>query len=192
MSTAEVPPGVAARLVTADELLRDFADQRCELIEGKVRKMSPTGFEHGGVVDEIAYQLNVVVRANGLGRVLIAEAGFLLHRDPDTVLAPDVSFVSAKNLAAVGSTKKFFPAAPDLAVEVVSPSDTAPEVHQRARRWIEAGCRAVWVAWPDDRSVTVYRALDDVKILTEDAVLDGAEVVPGFSCAVSQFFAGMP
>ncbi|MEO0529322.1 MAG: Uma2 family endonuclease [Planctomycetota bacterium] len=191
MSTAELKSDASPKLVTAEELLRDYAGRRCELIRGTVRLMSPTGFEFGSTADEVAYQLNQVVRPGKLGRVVIAEAGFLIARDPDTVRAPDVAYVSASRLKAAGDQKKYFPTAPDLAVEVVSPNDAASEVHEKAREWIEAGCRAVWLVWPDDRSVTVYRSLDSVKILTDDALLDGVDVVPGFSCPVSQFFKGM-
>lgn len=108
------------------------------------------------------------------------------------MLAPDVSFVKKSQLTSIDSADGYFPGAPALAVQVTSPSDTANDVDDKARRWLAAGCEMVWVVDPRGRSVTVYRALDDVKILTEDAVLDSADVVPGFSCVISQFFAGMP
>lgn len=188
MSTAELPTDAPTKLVTAEELLRDYHDQHCELIEGRVVSMSPTFIEHGDISNEIAYLLNVAVRKSQHGKLLIAEAGFLVSRKPDTVRVPDVAFVTHERLAEAAVTKGFFPGAPDLAVEVVSPSDTAPRVHEKARMWIEAGCRAVWLVWPDDRSVTVYRSLDDVRILTGDAILDGGDVVPGFSHPIAQFF----
>lgn len=188
MSTAELPANAPPSLVTAEELLRNYHDQRCELIEGRIVSVSPADIEHGDISNEVAYLLNVAVRKGRHGKVFIAEAGFFVSRDPDTVCVPDVAFVTHERLAEAGVTKGFFPGAPDLAVEVVSPSDTAPGVHKKARMWIEAGCRAVWLVWPDDRSVTFYRSLDDVKILTGDAVLDGADVIPGFSHPIAQFF----
>lgn len=188
MSTAELKPDAPPKLVTAEELLRDYGDQHCELVNGVVAFMSPTYSQHGDLTNEVAYLLNVAVRRHDLGKLFIGEAGFIVSRNPDTVRVPDVAFVSKERVTAIGVGKEFFPEAPDLTVEVVSPSDTAPRVHEKARMWIEAGCRAVWLVWPDDRSVTVYRSLDDVKILTEDAVLDGGDVVPGFSHPIAQFF----
>lgn len=192
MSTADVKPDAPPRLVTAEELLRDYADQHCELIEGVVVFMSPTYSQHGDISNEIAYLLNVAVRKGDLGKLLIGESGFVVSHDPDTVRVADMAFIRKDRVRSIGLGKAFFPEAPDLAVEVVSPSDTAPRVHQKARMWVEAGCRAVWLVWPDDRSVTVYRSLDEVKILTGDAVLDGTEVVPGFSHPLSDFFPDAP
>lgn len=153
--------------------------------------MSPAGSEHGKVADEVAYLLNVVVRRGKLGRVFAAESGFILDRDPDTVRAPDVAFVAEARIDETGIPKAFFPGAPNLAVEVVSPSDSAQEVHEKARYWIERGCQAVWVVWPDDQSVTVYRSLQDIQVLTADEKLTGEPVVPGFSVKVAELFAGL-
>ena len=153
--------------------------------------MSPAGNQHGAIANEIAYLLNVVVRREGLGRVFIAEAGFVVSRNPDTVKAPDAAFVRKARIDAVGMTTKYFPEAPTLAVEVVSPGDSAKEVHAKARMWIESGCEAVWLIWPDDRSVTDYRSLDNIRVLKQDDTLEGGDVVPGFAVKVFELFAGL-
>jgi Uma2 family endonuclease len=189
MSTVELDADVA--LVTAEELLRDYGDQRCDLIDGKVRSMAPCGGEHGALASDLGAMLSVFVRTHKLGRCFAAETGFLIARDPDTVMAPDCAFVRADRLAALGLPRSYFPEAPALAVEVASPGDTAEEVDDKARRWLAAGCEMVWVVYPRGRSVTVYKSLDDVRILTGDATLDGGEALPGFSYPLAELFAGL-
>jgi Uma2 family endonuclease len=189
MSTAELSIGVP--LVTADELLRNFADIRCDLIDGRVDTMAPSGDVHGVLALDLGAALAVYVRANKLGRCFAAETGFLIARNPDTVMAPDCAFVRADRLAVLGFTGGFFPEAPALAVEVTSPSDTAEKVADKARRWLAAGCEMVWVVYPRGRSVTVYKSLDDVRILTGNSMLDGGEVLPGFSYPLAELFAGL-
>lgn len=189
MSTAEAQSQTPAKLVTADELLRDYSGQRCELIEGEVLLMSPTGFGHGALELRIGQLLGVFVDKDVLGAVVTGEVGFIIQRDPDTVLAPDVAFVSKDRIEAVGVTDKFFPEAPALAIEIVSPSDTAEAVDTKARRWLAAGTRAVWVVYPMGRTVAVYRSLDNIRVLTEEQSLDGEDIVPGFSVPVAELFA---
>lgn len=192
MSTANVPITFTSP-VSADELLAISAQlrsagKRCELVRGKVISMSPASNEHGQIANEVAYHLNVAVRAKQLGKVFIGKTGFLVERDPDTVRAPDVSFVRADRANEIGSTRSYFPEAPTLAIEVVSPSDSAELVHEKAKMWIESGCESVWLLWPDDRTVTVYRSLENIRVLTSDKLLDGEEVVPGFSIQVADLF----
>lgn len=191
MSTAEAQPEGATALVTADELLRDYHEQRCELIEGKVCLMSPTGFGHGAIEVRLAHLLTSFVTQHHLGLIVSGEVGFVLQREPDTVLAPDVAFVTRDSVEAVGVVDKYFPEAPALAVEVVSPSDTAEAVDSKARRWLAAGTAAVWIVYPKGRSVTVYRSLENIRVLTEADELDGGDVLPGFKVTVSDIFAGI-
>ncbi|MEQ8846938.1 Uma2 family endonuclease [Botrimarina sp.] len=192
MSTAELKPEAPERLVTAEELLRKYSGVVCDLIEGSVRTMSPTGWGHGSVERRIATVLGDFVDEHALGDVGTGEVGFLIERDPDTVLAPDVAFVRQERLDAVGLIEGYFPEAPALVVEVTSLHDTAEHVDDKVRRWLAAGCEMVWVVYPRGRSVTVYRSLENVRILTGDAVLDGGGVVPGFSHPISEFFKGIP
>ncbi len=177
------------QLVTADELLSMPKDGfRYELVKGELRKMSPSGSEHGVIIGKITVRLGSYVEANDLGIYFGAEAGFKLASDPDTVRAPDVAFVSREHIPESGITKKFWQGAPDLAVEVLSPGDTLKEVKEKVEEWLGAGAKAVWVVNPKRRSVTVYRSVTDVTRLAEGEVLEGGDVVPGFRCKVAEIF----
>lgn len=153
--------------------------------------MAPPGFGHGTVEVKVGRLLGDFVDRHNLGLVVSGDAGFVLSRDPDTVLGADVAFVRKDRVAAIGVTDKYFPEAPALAVEIVSPSDTASRIDDKARRWLAAGCEMVWVVYPRGRSVTVYRSLNDVKIVTGDGALDGADVVPGFRLPLAELFAAL-
>lgn len=162
---------------------------RCELLKGELRTMSPAGGEHGALSAEILYLLTDHVRKHNLGRCFGAETGFIVGRDPDTVIAPDAAFVRQARVAELGIPKKFFPEAPALAVEVVSPSESKASVHEKACTWLEAGCETVWIIWPDDHSVTVYNSAEDIRQIGSDEKLDGGNVIAGFSVAVASLFA---
>lgn len=163
---------------------------RYELVRGELRKMTPAGNKHGYLALRIASRLERHVEESGLGKTYAAETGFKLSSDPDTVRAPDAAFVSQARLDETGEVEGFWPGAPDLAVEVTSPSDAHTEVVEKALAWLEAGCRMVLVVDPGQRTVTVYRALDDIRILTSEAgeTLDGADVVPGWRLPVTELF----
>jgi Uma2 family endonuclease len=175
-------------LLTAEELFRlSTTGRRYELVKGELFEMPPAGGRHGNVVIQIGGMLNAYVRANQLGAVFAAETGFILRRNPDTVRAPDASFVSKERLPAGELPIGFMEMAPDLAVEVVSPSDTAREVREKVEDWLRAGTRLVWTI-PATRSVIVYRSLDDFQELSERDDLDGSQVVPGFTCHIRDLF----
>ncbi|MGH3147736.1 MAG: Uma2 family endonuclease, partial [Rubrobacter sp.] len=135
---------------------------RYELVRGELRKMPPAGSEHGYVAINVGTSLKSHVRANELGRVYAAETGFKLASDPDTVRAPDAAFVSRERVDKAGRVAGFWPGAPDLAVEVISPCDTHAQVVEKALAWLDAGCRMVLAADPERRTVTVYRSLEDI------------------------------
>ncbi|HEV8061926.1 MAG TPA: Uma2 family endonuclease [Gemmataceae bacterium] len=129
--------------VTADGLLQMPNDGlRRELIAGELREMTPSGFEHGCVTMNFSVPLGSFVKENDLGVVSAAETGFLLATNPDTVRAPDVAFVARERLEPVRKLAGFFPGAPDLAVEVISPGDTYSEVEDKVQAWLHAGCRS--------------------------------------------------
>ena len=175
--------------MTADDLLRMPNDGfRYELVKGELRKMAPAGHEHGRVAVRFTWRLAQHVEINNLGAVYAAETGFLISTNPDTVRAPDVAFVSRKRLDAVGKVGGYWPGAPDLAVEVVSPGDTYSEVEEKAIEWLEAGALMVLALNPRKRSVTVYRSLSAITILNEDAILDLNDVVPDFKVSVKDIF----
>ena len=177
------------RLMTADELLRMPDDgNRYELIRGELKKMAPTGGFHGKQTHYVQISLGLHVHANNLGVVYAAETGFLLETDPDLVLAPDVAFIRRERQH-LGDTARYIPVAPDLAVEVISPSDRLTQVHEKALEWLAHGVRMVIVVNPRNRTVQVYRSPTDIATLTEADTLDGGDVVPGWRMAVADIFA---
>jgi Uma2 family endonuclease len=180
---------VETRTVSADQLLRlPHRHRRYELIRGELREMSPAGFEHGTIIGRLTRRLADFVEDGALGVVLGAETGFVLARNPDTVRAPDISFVAQERLQQIGIPAAFFPGAPDLAVEVVSPGDTVEDVESKVDDWLNAGTRLVWVVNPRRRTVTAYRSKQQVNVVAEPDTLDGGEVVPGFRCRVADLF----
>jgi Uma2 family endonuclease len=175
---------------TASELYAMPKDGfRYELVKGELRKMSPSGWKHGVVVVNVTLLLAQYVKTNKLGLCFGAETGFIIASDPDTVRAPDLSFVGRERITEDGAPKTFWLGAPDLAVEVLSPGDTRREVDEKVTDWLEAGALAVWVINPKRRIVTVYRPAMDATRLSEEDELDGGEVVPGFRCKVPEIFA---
>ena len=178
-----------AQLVTAAELL-DMPDDgfKYELVRGELRQMAPAGSEHSISGVQIAAALLNHVKANNLGRVFGADAGFLLARNPDTVRAPDAAFVRRERVEAVGIVSGYWPGPPDLAVEIISPNDRYTEVYEKVDEWLAAGSSMV-VVNPRNRTATVRVAGMNPVILNESGALDGGEVVPGWRMAVSDIFA---
>jgi Uma2 family endonuclease len=177
----------ADSITSAVELLASNLPH-CELVEGRLVMMSPAGFDHGRFASRIVAALENHVAPRGLGIVTTAEAGFQLGRDPDTVRAPDVAFVRADRIPP-GGVKGFFQGAPDLAVEVTSPSDRRADLAAKVQDWLRGGCATVWIVNPDDRTVTMHRRSGDVAVLTAADVLTGGDVLPEFSMPVSRVFA---
>jgi Uma2 family endonuclease len=180
----------AEKLMTAEELIRlsTGMGKRYELVKGVLITMSPAGFEHGDITGELGSRLRAYVRARRLGTVPAAETGYRLRINPDTVRAPDVSFVSKVRVDEAGKTKGYFPGAPDLAVEVVSPDDTAVEVKTKVNEYFEAGAKSVWIIYPETREVVVFRSARESVALSEQDTLDGGDLIPGFTCRVAELF----
>lgn len=174
-------------ITTAEQLLATNL-QHCELIAGKLVMMSPAGFDHGRFASRIVTALENHVSPRGLGIVTTAEAGFQLSRDPDTVRAPDVAFVRADRVPA-GGVKGYFQGAPDLAVEVISPSDRPDEVAAKVQDWLQAGCAMVWVVQPATHTVAIHRRGIQAVLLTPADTLTGGDVLPEFSMPVTRIFA---
>ena len=122
------------------------------------------------------------------GEIYAAGTGFVIGTAPDTVRAPDVSFVSRERAEATAEERGFFPGAPDLAVEVISPNDRYSEIEEKVSDWLRAGTQMVVVIDPHQRTATVYRAPDDICILTEGDMLDGGDVVPGWKMPLADVF----
>jgi Uma2 family endonuclease len=187
-----IPVSVSAPIehlgMTAEELFELPDDgMRHELVEGELRTMTRAGFEHGRAAARILARLLEHVEERDLGAVLAAETGFVVHRDPDTVRAPDVAFVATERLPPA-ATGGFAELAPDLVVEVVSPSDRASEVASKAAMWLDAGVRLVWVVDPQARQATVHHPGGRDRVLRNDGVLDGEDVLPGFRLPLMSIF----
>jgi Uma2 family endonuclease len=179
---------VQERLYTADEFWESFGDtKRLELVKGVPVEMSPTGEEHGVLSMWLGYLLLSYVEAHDLGEVTAAESGFVLSRNPDTVRAPDVGFIAKARLAGPTS-ERYFPGPPDLAVEVVSPGDSASAIHAKVFDYLRAGTRLVWVVYPQSRTVAVYGPDTPTRFLDVDEMVEGGDILPGLSLPVREIF----
>jgi Uma2 family endonuclease len=179
----------AGSVMTAEELL-EYCNEpyRQELIGGKLYEMEPPGALHGVIAAEVGALLAAHVRRHGLGRVFAAATGFHIRSDPDTVRAADASFVTRARIEATGIPAGYWPGPPDLAVEVVSPSDRGPQVEAKALDWLEAGARAVVVLDPPNKTAVVYRPSSDTQTLGLADTLDLGDVVPDFAVPVADLF----
>jgi Uma2 family endonuclease len=176
-----------AQLMTAEELFHlKLPGKRTELVRGVLVVREPPGYLHGAITADLAYTLTSFVHDNKLGRVLAAETGFKLTGDPDTVRAADISFISRERLPDPPPAG-YAALAPDLVVEVLSPSDRPGEVLDKIGDWLEAGCRLVWVVDPKRRNVRIYRANGTESLLTDSETMNGEDVLPGFACPVGSF-----
>lgn len=175
---------------TAAELLELPAGmgKRYELVRGELRTMSPSGWRHGSVVGNLHALLAEHIRKHKLGMIFGAETGFRLARNPDTVRAPDFAFIAKEHLPSEEPSEAFWPGAPDLAVEVLSPGDRSGEVNEKIAAWLDAGVAAVWVVDPQLETVTIYAASKSVQVRAAGELLEGGHVLPGFSCAVDELF----
>ncbi len=179
---AYVPGMSPPALMTADELLYvRMPDQRVELVSGRLVVREPAGGRHGSVTVNLTIRLGAHVERTGAGQLFAAETGFTLARGPDTVRAPDIAFIGRERIPEPVPAG-FLDVIPDLAVEVLSPGDRPGEVLGKVADWLSAGCGLVWVIDPERRLARVYRHDGSEAFLTADDVLDGEDVVPGFSC----------
>ena len=154
-----------------------------EYVKGEVIPMPPASWEHGLISARVFLRLGTYVEENRLGAVVTPDTGFQVG---ERFLKPDVAFLSTAHLP--DDTSKASPVPPDLAVEVVSPSDVFRRVIEKAFAYLEAGTQMVWIVEPTSQTVRVYRSRTDIKVLTYEDTLTGEDVVEGFSCQVSQLF----
>ena len=178
--------GTIAQTVTAQQLFEMPDQERFELVQGELVPMSPPGFDHGCIVLDVAATLREFVQAGKLGMVAV-EAGFCVSHDPDTVRSPDVAFVRAERIPQ-GGVRAFFQGAPDLAVEVISPSDRASDVISKAQDWLQAGCTVVWVIDPETKTVTAYSSGPQTLFLSASDTLTCEELLPGFRLPIARVF----
>lgn len=178
---------IREQVLTVEEFWEQFAplEGRYELVKGVPVEMPPVSSEHGDVAALVVEFLAPYVRQRDLGRVKV-ETGYQL--DEDTMRAPDVSFVSKARQQQIDSPEKLVPFPPDLAVEIVSPSEAAVLVHGKVRDYLRAGVRLVWVVYPDEREIVAHYPGGTAQTLTADDTLSGGEVIPGFTVPVRELF----
>ena len=168
--------------MTLEEFLESDLE-RYEYAKGELIPMPPTSVEHGYISANLSSLLHLYVREKQLGRVIISDTGF---RVGEQVLIPDIAFLA--NARIPDNLSKASPIPPDLAVEVVSPTDVLNRVEEKAFAYLEAGTQLVWVLKPRSKTVTVYRSETDITLLTRNDTLTGENVVEGFSCQVAELF----
>jgi Uma2 family endonuclease len=174
--------------MTAQELLELPSDgMRHELIKGELTTMTPSGSQHGETTAWIGRILATYIAENALGRSFGAETGFVIERDLDTVRAPDFAFI-AKGRIKSHMPEGFFPGAPDLAVEVLSPNDRVMEVEDKIQQWLDADCRCVWVVNPVRRTITVHQKNAQPRVLRASDEVQSPEIIHGFCAKVSELF----
>ena len=179
-STQEVP--AHSTPMTLEEFLENDVEGY-EYVKGELVPMSPPSMIHGEISMNIVRYLDAHVYTHQLGRLYIAETTFQLD---DRLVKPDVAFISTERLPE--NREKGSPIPPDLAVEVVSPTDKHYDVTEKALAYLKAGTRLVWVIEPVAKTVMVYRSETDFTVLTREDTLTGEDVVEGFACPVAQLF----
>jgi Uma2 family endonuclease len=177
-------------LMTADQLAA-LPEDGClhELVRGALLKMAPAADDHSRREVRGVVRIANFVYANRLGEVYGGDAGFLLERSPDTVRSPDIAFVQRERLRPIDQATGYIPGAPDLAVEIVSPSNSAQEIDERVADLLRTGCRLVWVYYPRRGALRVFRADATSVELGPDDTISAEEVLPGFAMKVADLFA---
>jgi Uma2 family endonuclease len=178
---------VAETLMTSEEFEKlPDTHMRRELVRGKVVETMPIGGIHGIVAGNIYTVLRLWAKQDNKGFVAF-EVGYRLERDPDTTRAPDISYVRAERIPVSGIPEGYWNFAPDLAVEVVSPRETADELRDKVHDFLTAGTPLVWVAYPRTREVVAHTADGLARTFTAKDVLE-SDHLPGFSCRVAELF----
>jgi Uma2 family endonuclease len=164
-------------------------DWQYELIDGVLIRMPPNNPDHGETETEFAWHLRTFLDTHRLGTLFTGDPGFILARNPDTVLGPDLAFVRSERLPPKETRGSgFMSIFPDLAIEIVSPSNEPSEIADKVRRYLAAGVPLIWVVHPRRKTVTVHEADQPERTLGEADTLDGGSVLPGFHLALSRPF----
>ena len=176
--------------MTAAELLAmpDDGFHRYELVKGELITMPPAGGEHGAIGSRADRRIGTFVEQNDLGEVFNSDTGFIISTDPDTIRAPDVSFLRKESIPADGIPKGFIPGAPDLAIEVISPTDSYTEVAEKVAQLLEAGTQLVVLIDPRTRTIALHHHDGAIDRLTEDDTVTFGDVLPGFECPITELF----
>jgi len=182
---------VATRPITAEEYFRlppPPDGSKIELVRGELVTVCRPGFRHGLRQGRICGLLDHWGRSNRHGRAVV-ETGIVTQRGPDTVRGPDISYWSAERLPLDQEPEGYPGIAPDLGIEVLSPSNVMAKIREKMAEYFQSGVRMVWIVDPEDRTVAVYRSMDEGRVFHENATLSGEDVLPGFTCRVAELFA---
>ena len=158
-----------------------------ELVRGRLVVREPPGTYHGRIAGRLLTRVGPFVEAHDLGEVFGQDTGFRIASDPDTVRAPDLAFVRRDRAGQIGP-RGYAALAPDLVAEILSPDDRPGEVLEKVGEWLDAGVILVWVVDPDRKSAYVYRSNGSVSTVAPDGELDGDNVLPGFTCRLTELF----
>jgi Uma2 family endonuclease len=168
---------------TATEVLLD-PEKSYEIVNGQPEEKEMPGARHGGVCGRLSRRLGTFVETHGLGEVY-EETSFQIGANERI---PDLAFVSVARIPPEGEPETKWPMAPDLAVEIVSPSDFYERVHAKAMEYLAAGVKQVWIVSPENRTITVYRSATNIMAFPEDSELVSEDLFPGFRCHLSEIF----
>ena len=182
------------QVISADGFLKilgspEYGDRIVELVDGEIVEMPLPNGQHGEVLAILTVRIGQYVLENELGRVTTGDAGFVLERNldgRDTVRGMDLAFIS-KSKAPAPLPNTLLEFAPDLAVEVISPSNEAADIRLKIRQLLNAGTALVWTVYPDMRIVDVHTR-DGATTLDEADTLSGGDVLPGFEIPVCEIF----
>jgi Uma2 family endonuclease len=177
---------VTTRFLTADDLFQLGPDAPYVLLEGELVGVNPPGGIHGEVAGKMSAYLGMFILTNKLGEFFTHDAGFVLQQNPDTVFGPDFAFIRRGRLTK--SPQAYIRMAPDLAVEVVSPSNTRPEVDRKTRIYLDAGVEQVWIVDPFRGELSVRQADAPTVVLGPEDIISGKNLLPGFELRVGDLF----
>ena len=177
---------VTTQLMTAQDLWQiGEAGEHTELIDGEIVQMAPPNGEHGAIQAVLILAIGTFLAGTDLG-TLYGEVGYVLRQNPDTVLGPDLSFIASARVPT--DQARFLPLAPDLAIEIVSPSNTPGEIERKIGIYMQAGTRMVWVVYPRQRQVVAHTPGEAPRVFTDSDELPGGEVLPGLALPIAGIF----
>jgi Uma2 family endonuclease len=167
----------------------DLGEGKFELVRGEIVEMPPAMPKHGLVCVNVGFVLESYGRQSGLGYALSNDSAVVTERNPDTVRGADLCFYTHARWPRAQVGDKLPPVPPDLAVEVVSPGNRISVIIKKVSEYLEVGVSLVWVVYPKQRQVVIYRANEEEpRTLDEQAVIENLPELPGFRCSVSDFF----
>jgi Uma2 family endonuclease len=176
------------KIWTDEEFMALPEDGRYELVNGELVNMGNSGMEHGEIGSFLGGSLSLYVRSNQLGRVCDSSTAFSMKNGNKR--SPDVSFVARERLQGIRRLPKgYFQGSPDLAVEILSPTNTVEEIHDKIVEYFENDTRLVWVIHPDEQYVLIYHSPSPDRLLRIDDSLEGEDVISGFTLPVAELFA---